>query len=153
MGRKWSGVSFGGRSRHEYAVKTHTALTTHERPITTVKVPSQEAAVDVYMPKDSTIVQAEALLGPPLTKYILDQSSKRVFGPLGIQQYHIADRDSPLAYAVMIAERLAQVEDRTTIQAWFAGKNRFLGGRAPATAIVTDVAAVHRAARRFLAQG
>lgn len=152
-GRSWSTASDSATAQHGYAVKAHAVPGIQIRPVTKVKIMSQNLDVDVHMPKDPTIVHAETLLGPPLTKFILDESSKHDFGPLGIQHYHLADEDSPVANAVKIADMLSQVEDKSTIQAWFVGKNRFLGGRAPATVIVTDLAAVRRAARRFLAQG
>lgn len=152
-GRSGSYGSVIVKSHGSYGVKAHAAPTTQVRPVSPGKMLGRRRLMDVYMPKDPIVVQAEALLGPTLTQYILDQSSKHDIVPFGLQHYHLVDPGSPVADAIRIAEMLAKAEDKTTIQAWFAGKNRFLGGRAPATVIVTDLAAVRRAARRFLAQG
>lgn len=97
--------------------------------------------------------QAREVFGDQLAEVILTHRPNKLIGleraaaTLSDEEFH------PLADAVSIAIQLIPVEAPTTIQAWFVGRNRMLGDRAPALVVRDDPNAVRQAAEYFLAYG
>jgi hypothetical protein len=101
----------------------------------------------------TAVRQVSAVLGGPLVAVIVGVEESRLDawarGPLPPED----DARRRLDAALDVVGLLLQDEAPATIRAWFAGKNRMLGDRAPAVALADDPAAVKRAARAFSAYG
>ncbi|MBA2519136.1 MAG: hypothetical protein H0V24_05685 [Chloroflexia bacterium] len=110
-------------------------------------------ASDEERDKTDLVQRARTILGARLAEVILTHRPDRLEGLNRAAATRSVEELAPLRDAVEIVSALTAVDDLTTIQAWFVGKNGMLGGRAPALVISDDPNAVRRAARRFLAQG
>jgi hypothetical protein len=97
--------------------------------------------------------QVSAVLGEPLVAVIIGVEESRLEawarGPRSPEDEAGRRLDVTLA----VVRLLLEDEAPATIRAWFAGKNRMLGDRAPAVALADDAGAVVRAARAFSAYG
>lgn len=97
--------------------------------------------------------RAQHVFGERLTMVILTGDQRPPRGPMaGLGRQSEADR-AALGSALEIAQSLLGLEARSTIQAWFVGKNTLLDDCSPAMVVRADPDAVRRAARHFAAYG
>lgn len=93
-------------------------------------------------------------LGAPLTAALIGVGSVAGVSDL-IAGRATIDRSTErrLRDAYSVAHSLLEVESPDTVRAWLLGMNPLLDDRAPAVVLAEDPAAVHRAARYFVANG
>jgi hypothetical protein len=113
----------------------------------------KKASVTVDISWSDLLELARELFGERLTAVILTGHRQPVFRSVSeLAEQPAADR-AALGAALEIAKDLLALESRSTVQAWFVGKNSLLDDRAPALVIRTDPDAVRAADRQFVAYG
>lgn len=96
---------------------------------------------------------AQHVFGERLTLFILTGQQRPPRGTMA-DHWRLFETDRvALGTALEIAQGLLGLEAKSTIQAWFVGKNALLDDRSPAMVVRTDPDAVRRAARHFAAYG
>ena len=100
-----------------------------------------------------TIRDIRTILGQRLTAIIAGVDDSVVDAWLRQEAEPSPDVAERLSATLNVLQLLIDLEAADTIQAWFVGKNRMLGDRAPAVVLKENPNAVLRAARAFAAYG